>query len=155
MATTMCAYLDQLAVSARPATLVSADTTLRLFAGRVSDTDPACRSVAAIGRGHVEDYKVWLAARPGNKAATLSATTIRNCLGTLRTFFERIIEWGYNDAPDRVPVYANDLPPSRRATAPLPRRPHRRQVHGHPGHRTQPPPPPRGRAAGPHRHARR
>ena len=118
MAATMRAYLDQLAVSARPATLVSANTTLRLFAGRVSDTDPACKSVAAIGRGHVEDYKVWLAARPGTKAATLSPTTIRNCLGTLRTFFERIIEWGYNDAPDRVPVYANDLP---RADEPQPR----------------------------------
>lgn len=118
MATTMRAYLDQLAVSARPATVTSANTTLRLFAGRVSDADPACRCVAAIGRGHVEDYKVWLAARPGTKAATLSATTIRNCLGTLRTFFERIIEWGYDDAPDRVPVYANDLP---RADEPLPR----------------------------------
>ncbi len=118
MATTMRAYLDQLAVSSRPATVTSANTTLRLFAGRVSDADPACRSVAAIGRGHVEDYKVWLAARPGTKAATLSATTIRNCLGTLRTFFERIIEWGYDDAPARVPVYANDLP---RADEPLPR----------------------------------
>jgi hypothetical protein len=80
--------------------------------------DPACRSVAAIGRGHVEDYKIWLAARPGTKASTLSATTIRNCLGTLRTFFERIIEWGYDDAPGRVPIYANDLP---RADEPLPR----------------------------------
>ncbi|HEV2811043.1 MAG TPA: site-specific integrase [Acidimicrobiales bacterium] len=118
MATTMRAYLDQLAVSARPATVVSANKTLRLFAGHVSDADPACRCVAGIGRGHVEDYKVWLAARPGTKAATLSASTIRNCLGTLRTFFERIIEWGYDDAPARVPVYANDLP---RADEPLPR----------------------------------
>jgi len=105
-------------VSARPATVASANKTLRLFAGRVSDADPVCGCVAAIGRGHVEDYKVWLAARPGTKAATLSAATIRNCLGTLRTFFERIIEWGYDDAPDRVPVYANDLP---RADEPLPR----------------------------------
>lgn len=118
MATTMRAYLDQLAVSARPATVASANKTLRLFAGQVTDADPTCRSVAGIGRGHVEDYKVWLAARPGTKAATLSASTIRNCLGTLRTFFERIIEWGYDEAPARVPVYANDLP---RADEPLPR----------------------------------
>ncbi len=118
MATTMRAYLDQLSVSARPATVTGADKVLRLFAGRVSDADPACRSVAAIGRGHVEDYKTWLAARPGTKASTLSATTIRNCLGTLRTFFERIIEWGYDDAPARVPIYGTDLP---RADEPLPR----------------------------------
>ena len=118
MAATMRAYLDQLAVSARPATVASANKTLRLFAGRVSDADPACRCVATIGRSHIEDYKVWLAARPGTKAATLSASTIRNCLGTLRTFFERIIEWGYDDAPARVPIYTNDLP---RADEPLPR----------------------------------
>ena len=118
MATTMRSYLDQLAVSARPATVASADKTLRLFAGRVSDADPACRCVAAIGRAHVEDYKLWLAARPGTKATTLSASTIRNCLGTLRTFFERIIEWSFDDAPGRVPVYANDLP---RVDEPLPR----------------------------------
>ncbi len=118
MASTMRAYLDQLAVSARPATVCSADKTLRLFAGRVSDADPGCGCVAAIGRAHIEDYKQWLAARPGTKAATLSASTIRNCLGTLRTFFERIIEWCYDDAPARVPVYANDLP---RADEPLPR----------------------------------
>ena len=118
MTETMQAYLDQLAVSARPATVASADKTLRLFAGRVSDADPDCGCVAAIGRTHIEDYKRWLAARPGTKAATLSAATIRNCLGTLRTFFERIIEWGYDDAPGRVPVFANDLP---RADEPLPR----------------------------------
>jgi integrase len=118
MAKTMRAYLDQLSVSARPATVTSAAKTLRLFAGHVSDADPACGCVAAIGRGHVEDYKLWLAARPGTKATNLSATTIRNYLGTLRTFFERIIEWGYDDAPARVPVYANDLP---RADEPLPR----------------------------------
>jgi integrase len=118
MAATMRAYLDQLSVSARPATVTGADKVLRLFAGRVSDADPGCGCVAAIGRAHIEDYKRWLAARPGTKAATLSASTIRNCLGTLRTFFERIIEWGYDDAPARVPVYANDLP---RADEPLPR----------------------------------
>jgi integrase len=118
MAATMRAYLDQLSVSARPATVTGADKVLRLFAGRVSDADPGCGGVAAIGRAHIEDYKIWLAARPGTKAATLSSTTIRNCLGTLRTFFERIIEWGYDDAPARVPIYGNDLP---RADEPLPR----------------------------------
>ena len=118
MATTMNAYLDQLAVSARPATVVGADKVLRLFAGRVSAADAGCRCVAAIGRPHIEDYKAWLAARPGTKAPRLSSTTIRVSLGTLRTFFERVIEWGYADAPVRVPVYGDDLP---RADDALPR----------------------------------
>jgi integrase len=118
MTTTMRAYLDQLGVSARPATVTGASKTLRLFAGRVTDADPSCRSVAAIEREHIEDYKAWLAARPGTKATKLSPSTIRQCLGTLRTFFERIIEWGYADAPARVPIYAGDLP---RPDDPLPR----------------------------------
>src|SRR5207245_11091735 len=28
----------------------------------------------------------------------------------LRTFFERIIDWDYDDAPRRSPVYAGDFP---------------------------------------------
>jgi integrase len=65
--------------------------------------------MAHVTRGHFEDYKRWLAARPGRRGA-LSATTISGRLGLLRTFFERIIEWGYDDAPARVPIFAGDLP---------------------------------------------
>jgi integrase len=99
--------------------VTAAEGILRLFAGHVSDADPTCRSVAAIERRHIEGYKLWLAARPGAKPGKkLSPVTIRHCLGTLRTFFERVIEWGYSDAPPRVPVYAGDLP---RPDEPLPR----------------------------------
>lgn len=119
MAATMGRYLDQLGVSARPTTVRAAEGILRLFAGHVSDADPTCRSVSAIERRHIEGYKLWLAARPGAKPGKkLSPVSIRHCLGTLRTFFERVIEWGYADAPPRVPVYAGDLP---RPDEPLPR----------------------------------
>ncbi len=119
MVVTMGRYLDQLAVSARPTTVTAAEGILRLFAGHLTDADPHCRSVAAIERRHIEAYKLWLAARPGAKPGKkLSPVSIRHCLGTLRTFFERVIEWGYPDAPPRVPVYAGDLP---RPDEPLPR----------------------------------
>jgi len=109
MAATMARYLDQLAVSARPATVVAVDLTLRQFAGCVTATDPTCQAMAQITRGHFEDYKRWLARRPGRRGA-LTATTISGRLGLLRTFFERIIEWGYDDAPARVPIFAGDFP---------------------------------------------
>jgi integrase len=109
MAATMARYLDQLAVSARPATVVAVDLTLRQFAGSVTASDPACRTMAQVTRRHFEDYKRWLARRPGRRS-TLSATTISGRLGLLRTFFERIIEWGYCDAPARVPIFAGDFP---------------------------------------------
>ena len=95
----------------RPARRQSAafDIALRFFAGRVTEADPSCRSVSAIERNHVEDFKLWQAKRPGKKGR-LSTTTIRHRLGLLRTFFERIIEWGYDDAPARVPIFPGDFP---------------------------------------------
>jgi site-specific recombinase XerD len=110
MAATMASYLGQLEVSARPATVSAADLALRLFAHRVTLADPTCVTVAAIGRTHIEDFKVWQAARPGRGGKALSTTTIRHRLSMLRTFFERIIEWDYDDAPARLPIHSTDFP---------------------------------------------
>ena len=60
-----------------------------------------------------------LAGGPAGQAGqVLSTTTIRHRLGLLRTFFERIIEWGYDDAPARVPIFPGDFP---KADEPLPK----------------------------------
>ncbi len=67
MAATMARYLDQLAVSARPATVAAVDLTLRQFAHCVTVADPTCRSMAGVTRIHFEDYKRWLA--PGGPPA--------------------------------------------------------------------------------------
>jgi hypothetical protein len=42
----MASYLDQLEVSARPNTVADAELTLRLFAHRVTATDPECVTAA-------------------------------------------------------------------------------------------------------------
>ena len=110
MAATMASYLGQLEASARPATVSAADLALRLFAHRVTLADPTCVTVAGIGRTHIEDFKRWQAKRPGRGGKPLSTTTIRHRLGMLRTFFERIIEWDYDDAPARLPIYSTDFP---------------------------------------------
>ena len=110
MATTMASYLDQLEVSSRPNTVSAVDLALRLFAHRVTAADPTCVAVADIGRPHIEDFKSWQAARPGKGGKPLSTTTIRHRLGFLRTFFERIIEWDYEDAPARLPIHSSDFP---------------------------------------------
>jgi site-specific recombinase XerD len=110
MTATMASYLGQLEVSARPATVSAADLALRLFAHRVTAADPNCVTVAAIGRTHIEDFKRWQAKRPGRGGKPLSTTTIRHRLSLLRTFFERIIEWDYDDAPARLPIHSTDFP---------------------------------------------
>ena len=110
MVATMASYLDQLEVSARPGTVAAAELTLRFFAHRVSEADPKCTSVARIERPHIEDYKRWLVARRGNTNKPLATMTIRHRLSTVRTFFERIMEWDYDDAPARLFIYMSDLP---------------------------------------------
>ena len=90
---------------------------LRHLAAHLTATDPDCSSVAAINRSHIEGYKLALAARPGQKG-TISKTTIRHNLGMVRTFFERIIDWDWRDAPRRVPIFAGDIP---KADEPLPK----------------------------------
>ena len=118
MVSTMATYLDQLSVSARPGTVAAFEIALRFFAGRVTEADRWCVCVADIERRHIEDFKLWQAKRPGKHGKKFSTTTIRHRLGLLRTFFERIIEWGYDDAPARVPIFPGDFP---KADEPLPK----------------------------------
>ena len=107
---TMLAYLDQLAVSQRPATIQSTDTALRLFAGFVLDHDPKLRSARQVQRRHIEAYKTTLVTPREPDGRRLKNTTVRMRLGMLRLFFERIIEWGWDDSPARCPVFEADLP---------------------------------------------
>jgi site-specific recombinase XerD len=107
---TMRRYLVQLSTILAPRSVEAADYTLRQFAGWVSEhTDVT--AVADIARSHFEDYKVWLAARPGTKHQTMAKNTQRQRLRMIRVFFERIIEWDWADAPRRNPILHGDIPP--------------------------------------------
>ena len=117
VATTMFAYLEQIAVSLRPATVRAVETDLRIFAGFLIDHDPATEAVADIGRSHIEAFKVWQHAQPGNHGP-MKASTFRRRIGMLRMFFVRIAEWGWDDAPVRVPIFFGDVP---ERDEPLPR----------------------------------
>jgi len=119
LASTMKNYLAQLAISSRPGTVEAADLALRVFAAHLLETDPDCRCVADVSRHHIESFKLALAARPGKSPGQrASVATICHKLGMVRTFFERIIEWEYDDAPRRVPIFAGDFP---KRDEPLPR----------------------------------
>ena len=114
---TMSRYLAQAATFLAPASVESADNAFRQLAcWLVAHTD--ITAAGQIGRDDIEDFKVWLAARPGNRGGRLSANTQRQRLRTLRVFFERIIEWDWPDAPIRNPIIGGDIPPR---PEPLPR----------------------------------
>ena len=110
VALTMLAYLEQMRVSARPATVKALETDLRTFALFVVGHDPDLRCVAGIGRSHVEAFKFWQRAQPGIKKAEMANATFRRRVGSIRMFFIRIIEWGWTDAPQRVPLHFGDVP---------------------------------------------
>jgi integrase/recombinase XerD len=119
LAGTMRRYLDQIAVSLRPATVASAEVILRRFAGFVTANYPEINGLVDVERRHIEAFKRFLPTLPGKSGRPpLSDTTIRMTLGTLRTFFERVSEWGYPDAPTRVLIFNGDLPTP---DAPLPK----------------------------------
>jgi integrase len=110
LAVTMLAYLAQVTVSFRPSTIRATDTDLRIFAGFLIDHDPALSCVADIDRSHVEAFKVWQHAQPGQTGKPFKATSFRRRIGSLRMFFIRIVEWDWDDAPARVPIFFGDVP---------------------------------------------
>jgi len=103
-------YLEQIALSLRSSTVHQTEAALREFAAFVTERDPGVRGFAEVGRPHVEAYKSWLAKRPTLRGGAMHRHTIRDRLGKLRSFFERVIEWGYQDVPPRVPLFSGDFP---------------------------------------------
>ena len=111
MASTMARYLAQAGTFLAPLSIEVADNTLRQLA-RFLQANTPITDVAEVRRDDIEAFKIWLANQPGNKpGTTLSFNTQRQRLGMLRVFFERIIEWEWDDAPRRNPVIGRDLPP--------------------------------------------
>ncbi len=76
---------------------------------------PDITGVAMIGRTQIEGYKPWLAERPGQNKPHITAATMAHRLGTLRIFFLRIDEWGWDEAPKRVPMFHGDVPKQHHA----------------------------------------
>jgi site-specific recombinase XerD len=110
LAVTMLAYLAQVTVSFRPSTITATDTDLRIFAGFLIAHDPALSCVADIDRSHVEAFKIWQHAQPGNAGRPFKAASFRRRISSLRMFFIRIVEWDWDDAPARVPIFFGDVP---------------------------------------------
>ncbi len=111
-------YIDQIALSLRPATVDVADNTLRSFAGYLVAAHGDVVGFVDVRRAHIEGFKAFFAAHLTVKGVVPARNTIRQRLGMLRSFFDRIIEWDWLDAPARTPIFAVDVPV---ADDPLPR----------------------------------
>ncbi|MGH3813351.1 MAG: tyrosine-type recombinase/integrase [Pseudonocardiaceae bacterium] len=118
MVATMRRYVEQIGCVLRPGSVTNTDLALRCFTEFLTASCPEVTSTAHVTRRHVESYKLWLAARPGRTRDQVSTTTIALRLGILRMFFVRLDEWGWDEAPPRVPMFPGDLP---RQDHPLPK----------------------------------
>ncbi|HVL94056.1 MAG TPA: site-specific integrase [Acidimicrobiales bacterium] len=117
LAATLGRYLTQASTFLAPRSIDAASIALRQFAfWLLEHTDVT--AVAAVSRSDVEDFTVWLADQPGLAGGALSTNTRSQRLHMLRSFFARIIEWDWDDAPRRNPVLVGDIPPR---PEPLPR----------------------------------
>jgi integrase len=111
-------YLAQIEVSMSPATMEKTDEVLACFCAYLVASHPEVHSFADMGRRHIEAYKAHLARRATPWGTPLKPNTRRAHLTMLRVFFDRIIEWGYPEAPAFTPVFRADLP---KAPEPLPK----------------------------------
>jgi site-specific recombinase XerD len=114
MVDTMRRFLIQIGCTLSPASVTGADLALRSFATFLDEHYPHVTTVASVTRTHIEDYKPWLAVRPGQRTDRLKPNTLIHRLGQLRMFFIRIEQWQWPEAPDRVPLLLGDLPPQPR-----------------------------------------
>ena len=110
LAATLSGYIAQTRLSLRASTMVRVEGVLREFAGWLAANAPQVVCVADLRRTHIEAYKLHLSIRPSARGGRLSKTSLAEHLGTLRTCFERITEWGGDDVPARVLVFSGDLP---------------------------------------------
>jgi len=115
---TMRRYLAQIGCVLRPGRVGGADLALRSFAAFLTQAAPGVTCLAQVRRRHIEDYKPWLAARPGQSKPRVTTATVAHRLGTLRMFFVRLDEWNWDQAPPKVPMFPGDLP---RQDHPLPK----------------------------------
>jgi hypothetical protein len=83
MVASMRRYLTQIACSLRPGSVRGADLALRAFTSFLTEHHPEITTVAAVSRRHIEDYKPWLAARPGQKTPRLTTNTIAHRPGIM------------------------------------------------------------------------
>ena len=102
-------YLQRLAAFQAPKSVDVAENSLRQFAWWLV-ADAGLDTIAAVRRDDIEDFKVWLANKPHPRGGTISPETHRQRLRMVRSFFERIIEWDWPDAPARNPVISGDIP---------------------------------------------
>jgi len=103
-------YLDQLGTVRALDTVKNNEGYLRRFFNWLAQTYPEVQHLRQITRAQVEAFKLWLQDTPCSTGKPYHRSTIKGTLSALRCFFQAIQEWEWSEAPERLLVFANDLP---------------------------------------------
>jgi len=121
---TLRRYLGQLALVFQPISMVQEEARMHRFFFWLAGAMPDITSVSEIKRCHIEAFKEylrWLAPEPRLRrppGTRLKSETVGHILRSLRLFFYRIAEWGWEEAPNTHLIFEGDIPP---IDAPRPR----------------------------------
>ena len=119
-AETIGRYLQRLAAFLAPGSVDAAENALRQFA-RWMITDAGLEAIAAVRRDDIEDYKVWLAARPRAGGQVITAETHRQRVRTVRAFSGSDHRVGLARRAAPQPGHRRGHPGKARAAAQVPR----------------------------------
>ena len=120
VAATIQRYLQRLGVFLAPASVDAAENALRQLARWVI-TDTGIVAVSDIRRDDIEDYKVWLAAKPRTGGRVITAETHRQRMRTVRQFSGSDHRVGLAGRAAPQPGHRRRHPEKARAAAEVPR----------------------------------
>ena len=121
ISSTVRRYLQQLALSFRPRSLIQEKSRLFQFFSWLSETMPEVTAINQLKRRHIEAFKEYLSwARPHNRppGTTMRPATRYHILSSLYYLLQRLTEWQWPEAPERAIMFYQDLPS---VDQPLPR----------------------------------
>jgi len=112
LAATMRRYIAQQNVSLAASSITSMSNALVRFGLWIVEHDPGVRGASDIGRSHIEAFKLKCITDVHHATGEpLAPNTIRSRLRHIKVFFDRIIDWDFDDAPRRNPIVRGDVPP--------------------------------------------
>jgi len=103
-------YLDQLGTVRILITVKNKERALRRFFSWLVRTHPDVQHLRQITRAQIEAFKLWLQDTPCATGKPYHRHTIKGILSAVLCFFQAIQEWDWPEAPERLLVFASDLP---------------------------------------------
>jgi site-specific recombinase XerD len=103
-------YLDQLDTVRAVDTVKNNEGYLRRFFAWLVQAYPEVHCLRQITRIHIEDFKRWLQDTTCLTGKAYHRHTRKSTLSSLRCFFQTLQEWDWPEVPERLLVFARDLP---------------------------------------------